>query len=92
MTLNAGYQLVQITVNGQKVSIGTDGKLVVSGINENKQIIVEVEKSDDESVGSSESKEDSSDKGCFSSVSESGIALVGVLFVAFAFIKRRRED
>lgn len=99
LTLEEGYQLVKITVNGQKVSIGTDGKLVINGITENKQIVVITEKIADEPTVPSESEDkkesnstSTSKSGCGSSVSGGGIALVGMILVALAIVRRKQQD
>ena len=89
VTINEGYQLVKITVNGQTVSVGTDGTITISNVNENKTIVVETEK-----IGGTESGDNgsgSNKKGCLSSVSSASIAFRGMLFAAVAVIKKKRE-
>ena len=96
VTLNEGYQLVKVTVNGEVVSLGIDGTFVISSVSEDKQIVVEVEAKDggntDSNVTSSDGSVSGTERGCFASVSTANMAVVGIIFVAAALIKRKRKD
>lgn len=92
VTLNEGYQLVKVTVNGEVVSLGTEGTIVISNVNEDKEVVVEVETIDGESSGSNVGSSDSESKGCLGSVSATNMAVVCIMMMAVAMIKRKSED
>jgi len=96
VTLNEGYQLVKVTVNGEVVSLGIDGTFVISSVSEDKQIVVEAEAIDggntDSNVTSSDGSVSETESGCLSSVSTANMALAGIIIVAVALIMRKRKD